>query len=903
MTQSYSTRWKSILEKLDDGQLIITASNRQADFLKNQFRYYKSSQQHNTWLQPNIYTEKQWKQNLYEHLRFHLLDSDTPSNLLSDNESRLLWERLVSADDDFLLDTRRTAERARQAITRLADWNLIDGVALNEEYSWREETTRLQGWHAKITEQCEVHHWLEPYLLNQWLTQKLKKVHNLKHCNLSHLLPKTIYFLGYQETVPSLNRLKDSLSDSGHDLHSIKAEVVTSTCVRHEYTDANEELIETALWAKHKWLEHPEHRIGVVIPNLNQCRDKVMQTFERVFCASQLLNSNDQILRPYDISLGASLAQYTLIDHALTLLSFLTSSLHQEELLLFIQSPYFFSDEEQLHIIDISNAVRRSRQASLTRADICYYSSRTENECASFNTFLERLEQFQHSTTLLPSQWSIQITDLLSELGWCENQKQTSVEYQTKEAWQKQIDQLAIVDHLTSVMSWSQYLSLLKRSIKETLFQPQTADCAIQIMGIFEATFLTFDHLHICGIDNRRWPESAKPNPFIPYEIQKQNDMPSSSAERELRVSRDLCRLMSESAEEVSFSHSKGNGEESLSVSPLIEALPVVSFDTKSMYQSPAEMIFQQQPELELFCDAIATKLSKKVTSGGTKLLQDIARCQFSAFAHHRLKAKAHDKPKQGIDALDRGNLVHHILEQCWLHVFNKDQQQLIQLDSENKLAETIRPIIQISIDAFQEQQQQPYSDAIIHIEQRRLERLLLQWFKLEAQRPQFRVKSVEQSIKADIDGHILTIQLDRVDVLEDQSLAIIDYKTGEVKAKDWFGERPEQPQLPMYSVVVDGKKEAVGAILYGKVKYSECSFVGIAEDQTMVSGVKKNFTDDTTMNPEHLSFQQQVNQWRNNLYQLMAEYSEGESAVAPRDEKACQYCDLHGFCRIGEQL
>jgi len=904
MTRTYSSRWKALLKRLDDGELIVTASNRQADFLKNQFRYYKSSHQQTTWLQPQIYTIKQWTHRLFEYHRFHFYNSATPWTLLSDNESRIIWEQLVAADEDFLLDTRRTAERARKAISSLADWNLLDNMAGSDEYTWREETARLKKWHGKITKQCEQHFWIQPCQLNQWLTQRLEHIHSYKLTKTQLLLPDSIYFLGFQETVPSLLLLQEQLQQLGHKIQHLKPDPVDSVCIRREYTDPIEELIQTALWAKQKWLENPKHRIGIVIPNLNQLRDKVQQTFKRLFCASELLSNEDRIIQPFDISLGLSLASYRLIDHALTILKLLSQKLDQEELVLFLQSSYCFSDDIQPQMIEIANSIRRSRQATLSCTDILYHSQSVkqdeEQQSDELTSYFEQLEAFQTSTKMYPSQWSLQVTNLLNQLNWCNTRKLTSVEYQTKEAWHKQIDRLAIYDHLTSTINWSQFLSLLKRTITETLFQPQTGDCSIQIMGVFEATFLTFDSIHICGIDNRRWPESAKPNPFIPYEIQKQYDMPSSSAERELQVSQDLYQLMSTAAPEVIFSHCKGNGEESLSVSPLIESLPVIPFVSQSIYQSPAEKIYQQQAKVELLDDHIASPLLDKLTTGGTKLLQDIARCQFSAFAHHRLNAKAHETPKEGIDALDRGNLIHHILEQCWLHIFDKQQSKLIELQSQDQILESIRPVIQLTLEEYQKQQHEPLSAAILAIEKRRLERLLLEWFKVEASRPTFVVRQVEQSIKADIDGHILSVQLDRVDEISDQSLAIIDYKTGDVRVGDWFSERPEQPQLPMYSVVLAGQNKSIGALLYGKVKHSECTFAGIAEDKSLVSGVKSDFTEDKS-NSEHLAFKQQVDNWKKILFKLMADYSSGKSAVTPKNEKACQYCDLHGLCRIGE--
>jgi len=67
MTGSFSSRWLPILKQLQDGLLVITASNRQADFLRQQYRYYQKQQQSKVatqsktvWHRPLIHTEIQW---------------------------------------------------------------------------------------------------------------------------------------------------------------------------------------------------------------------------------------------------------------------------------------------------------------------------------------------------------------------------------------------------------------------------------------------------------------------------------------------------------------------------------------------------------------------------------------------------------------------------------------------------------------------------------------------------------------------------------------------------------------------------------------------------------------------------------------------------------------------------
>lgn len=920
ITRKFSPRWLPLLERLQEGLLVVTASNRQADFLRQQYRYFQQSQKldKTVWLRPAIVTDKQWLSSLYQHLMIHHGDNLKPWTLLSDQESRIIWEQIVEDDDDYLLDTRRTAERVRQAASRLEQWLLTENISSDESFGWREETRRFKHWHELATKKYKSNHWLESYQLETWLNDNIHLLFNKAFNETLSEMPKEIAFLGFQQITPAKQQLFDSLENSGITLDFVKAEEIESNVYRLELSDTQEEIKQAACWAKQLWLDDPSQRLGIVIPSLNNNRELTRITFERQFAPAQILNNTDQMLRPFDISLGLALSSYPLVDSALMIISCLSKPISQEEAIQFLLSPYLHSLETQTIRITLTGLLRQSRQAEFSLKDLLYYNSKVETDSdpssdaisdsgieiknKSLSQFIEILTAFDTSSKLAPSQWALNLSLLLDEIFWCEHRKLSSAEYQTKESWNKKIDQLAIYDHLSGSVSWSKFQSLLKRLIHETLFQPQTGDCSIQIMGVFEAASLTFDKIRICGVDNKLWPESAKPSPFIPYDLQRQYDMPNSTADRELAVSRQMLQLMTSAAPEVIFSHAKGNGEESLSVSPLLEKLEFHSYNfTKDLKDSPAQLINANLKAIEILADDQAPTINASLVRGGSKLLQDIARCQFRAFAHHRLQAKAAEQPREGLDPLDRGNLVHRILELCWLHLFDKKQSQLEKLFNQGSLKQAIKPFIDQAILELQTERHSPLTEAIINLEKRRLNSLILKWLGMEVKRPNFIVKQVEQSVEASISNTSIRLQLDRVDELEDGSLAIIDYKTGNVDRTNWFGERPDEPQLPLYALVLTEQNQKVGALLYGQVKSVDYRFKGVADDRSLITGINKDFATEN-LDTEAETLAEQVVQWRTDLEALMDEYLTGQAAVTPRDEKVCRYCDLHGFCRIAEK-
>src|SRR5258706_6981574 len=72
-----------------------------------------------------------------------------------------------------------------------------------------------------------------------------------------------------------------------------------------------------------------------------------------------------------------------------------------------------------------------------------------------------------------------------------------------------------------------------------------------------------------------------------------------------------------------------------------------------------------------------------------------------------------------------------------------------------------------------------------------------------EKQRPPCSVVSTEERRRIVFSGVTFDARIDRMDRLESGGHAIVDYKTGggNLTAKRWQGERPDEPQLPLYAV------------------------------------------------------------------------------------------------------
>jgi RecB family exonuclease len=137
----------------------------------------------------------------------------------------------------------------------------------------------------------------------------------------------------------------------------------------------------------------------------------------------------------------------------------------------------------------------------------------------------------------------------------------------------------------------------------------------------------------------------------------------------------------------------------------------------------------------------------------------------------------------------------------------------------------------------------------------------------------------------------------DRVDELESGARVIIDYKTGTPKLNQWFGDRPDEPQLPLYALAQNN----IAAVAFAQIRKDETRFLGIAAESSLLPNVHP--VADTREAAELGSWEALLAEWRRVIEALGEAFRAGDARVAPRDGfKTCETCDLGPLCRIREQ-
>jgi RecB family exonuclease len=247
---------------------------------------------------------------------------------------------------------------------------------------------------------------------------------------------------------------------------------------------------------------------------------------------------------------------------------------------------------------------------------------------------------------------------------------------------------------------------------------------------------------------------------------------------------------------------------------------------------------------------------------------------------------------------MQRGILLHAVLQSVWAGEpdgIRTHAELAILSDREAFVAEHVHRVFA---------QQLPYHlrermpRRYLELEEQRLTELIAKWLEYEATRVAFEVAETEVKRPVHIDGLTFDLRLDRIDRLNDGTLLVIDYKSGDVSPSDWNPPRPEDVQLPLYAGFALEADEVLGGLVFAKVRPGALSFAGRVGDaaNTLFAGAKNG---PLARNPLTI---EQLLDWKDCIERLAKDFLSGKANVDPREApETCERCGLQALCRIQE--
>jgi probable DNA repair protein len=872
-----------LIEAAAAGRIVLVPSAELATALVDAVERAHRQAGHEIWPTPKILDFGTWLK--ARHLERQLVDSALP-RCLSDAEERKLWRRVVlesAASAQFLEPSgaARAAQRARRATF---EYGIPRGAI--DAYG-TEETQAFAAWRAAFESRCR----------------------DLRVIGADELLGGSDRPPDGDARAAALTWIESPLwrpvARRWLERHAGAALLPESASSRSRRRTPRTVLAaspQAELGALGEWLRarserESSFRAWVSLRDLAARREEVVDALDAALAPQRFSLEESEGAAPYAVAGGTALSDHAPVRAALDLLAAAGGSVPFERFSALLRAPELQASRTEASAAARLDTLLRSRAPSeatlrawLSLAERIAHGKALEPPAAlaRLGDALRVLDKLQGHHRM--SRWLSIWIDAFEAAPWSLRARWSSAEYQSAVRFRELLETLALGDRTFESLTRRAAESILERAARDTPFQIQTGVPPIWVSSQLSDPWLAYDGIWVSGCDESRWPPPVDPIPLIPPALQRQHGVIAASAEAQLAFAVDLqSRWLARAAACVFSSSDPGEGRH-VPASPLLAELAEPA--PAAPVSSPPLWLAQQieAPVLEELADERAPAVGTEERTRGVATLKAQSQCPFRGFAETRLDAYALEQPAPGFNERERGQILHDALQGIFTEVGNSRSLQDLIVRPEASamhIAGHVRRAVE------RQCAKRDPGERWAERERRRLQGLLQRWLELESLRAPFHVEHIEGGGETALHGGLAyTVRIDRIDRLEDGSRILIDYKTGWV-TPDWRGERPDNPQLPMYALL---HRESLVAVAYGRVSAAECRFVAESARGDIFPGIRASRLEGMA------SFAELVAAWERRVESLAEEFSRGAAEVAPKDT-ACRYCRLQGLCRVPSTL
>jgi probable DNA repair protein len=875
-----------IAEWLRDGGLLVAASERAARALTARFHRARRAEGLAAWPAPAILDWNSFLRDAWQNYANSAVGDDRL--LLDPLQEQSIWAEIAGSDQHMA--TLLEGPLNRMAALAIEAHKLLCSYAPKFLHSaartgWQQDAGNFSAWLTAFDETCRTANVLSPARLPLELIRSLES-----ESPIAAKRPRLL-LAGFDRILPIHRRFFDawgawqetSVCNPASDLHFYKA------------ADTQSELAASALWCKHRLAADPDSNLLVITQNISQRRGEIERAFLNY--ARGDANTSSPL---FEFSLGIPLGQVPLARGANLLLRWLSNPLAEHELDWLLSSTQLAVDARESIAVQAYMRALRGRGLERPQWTLNAFLSQPANASlpptwvACLNETQRRLAE--HSPLdRSPLDWAELVPQLLQAAGWPGARPLSSAEFQTLRRWQQCVESCASLGFDGRRISWSKFLSILARALDETLFSPESRDAPIQIAGPAESAGLTADAIWFMGATEDAWPSSGATHPLLPPEIQRASAMPHATSQLDWELSQSITTRLLSSAPEICFSFARQNEEAESRPSRLIALIAAAPQPLPAELSAP-----DAQVPLTVFTeDFVPPPFPPGPVQGGSRVLTFQSQCPFKAFATSRLAAEGWLPAEAGLTAAQRAQLLHAVLHSVWAGPpfgISTLADLRALADRSGFLARHVsRAMQQVLRVAVRERMPRRY----LELEELRLVRLVSEWLDYETTRLNFEVIETESRRTIHVAGLTFDLRLDRIDRLNDGTLLVIDYKTGQVSTKSWEPPRPDDVQLPLYSGFALAPDEELGGLAFAKVRRGDQIFTGHVLDARATLFPMLNGTSSLVKN---ILTVEQLIDWKLQIEALANDFLGGRSIVDPREyPKTCEYCGLETLCRVQE--
>jgi ATP-dependent helicase/nuclease subunit B len=357
----------------------------------------------------------------------------------------------------------------------------------------------------------------------------------------------------------------------------------------------------------------------------------------------------------------------------------------------------------------------------------------------------------------------------------------------------------------------------------ETVFQPESPNAMVQLLGPLEATGNQFDAVWISGMTTSNWPPASSPSALVSRRLQEAYRMPDCTPDDTYQFAEQVITGLVASGESVVCSYPLTDDDVDQSVSDLLSNMVI---HDEAPHPDPgwyaATLVENTQTPQDR--DNVPLVVADEKISGGAATIQRQLNDPISAFIQGRLGARLIYPQAVGIPAPMRGSLIHEALFKLYVDL---PTSASIGGWSDEDLTGRIDSAVNYAF-ARHEKNTDAVLQHLFALERLRVSEILRKFVIVDSNRGDFRISGVEGDLEF-ISGPIrLPLRFDRMDSYSDGSIAILDYKTGTRKRLIDRSNEVQEIQLFVYACA---SELAVSALALVNLDSREVVFDGAGRD------------------------------------------------------------------------
>ncbi len=859
-----------ILRHLSQGGTLIVPTRQRAAAVRLAYTAACLSAGQRSWNSPEVLAWSGWLERALDAAGAR--DPGAPRRL-SGSEEWLCWREAVQAvaAQSEVLFADALVDGVRRAVT------LLDDYALPLREAASAESTLLLGARRAFRERCAERHALGT---TSWL-DCVPFVAPLSGTRLT----------GFAALGPARRRWLERL---GVGIDAAAGSEAAPVRV-HALADTESEAAAAADWCARLLARDPRARLLLVVPRLAQQTHRWQRALGERLEYRAILEPGGAV-EPVAFALegGAPLRSYPLLASALDLIALATGVADFATLSAVLRSPYLAAPDFSARLsVDLwlrEHNVDTAERAVLHGLLPALQQGAGVASAAGLRGLLAAvaLDESAESAT----QWAARFAQALAACGW-PGTGLGSAEQQLRTRFEELLDDFAALAAERPTLRAAQAGALFEQLAGRATFEPASDDVPVTLTASLDDPIVRYDGIWIAGLTADAWPAAPQPDPLIPMAMQLAAHLPGATSVGQRQLAIAALGRWERAARSCHGSWARSDEDLECSPSSLLDGVASGPGDASGPLEPavPAPFLLESAlaaaaPVLEAWSDASAPRWSAPgPLRGGTRLLELQARCPFRSFAELRLGAQPLPQPVPGIDARERGRILHRALERFWKAVRNAGNLHQQGEEAARLLAHSC---VAGALQEARDRLPGVLPPRLLAAEGTRAEALMALLREWERTREPFSIEALEQSLTLGLGAATLQLRLDRVDTLADGTRIVIDYKSGAPAPFEPAALRPGQPQLPAYALASGPDTRGVLAL---HLDLRGLTLRGVVDRPDRVAGVAPTMSG-------HGGWDALLQHWQRELAALVREFLDGEARVEPQPG-ACEHCHLEIFCRI----